>query len=69
MATCGMTAAPGPLPVHCAQAVDKAVDEAVETSYAQGINNGCPVDDKRILKMSRKGLVLRAPEAVEIPHH
>jgi len=53
----------------CAQAVDEAVDSAVETSYAQGINNGCPVDDKRILTRSRKGLVLRTAEAVEISHH
>jgi hypothetical protein len=52
-----------------AQAVDKAVDGAVETSYARGINNGCPVDEKRILKMSPKGLVLRAVMAVEISHH
>src|SRR5580698_464055 len=50
----------------CAQAVDAAVDSAVETSYAQGINNGCPVDDKRILTSSPKGLVLPTAEAVEI---
>jgi hypothetical protein len=53
----------------CTQPVDKAVDGAVETSYAQGINNGCPVDEKRILKTWPKGLVLRAAEAVEISHH
>jgi hypothetical protein len=51
------------------QAVDRAVDEVVETGYARGINSGCPVDDKRILKLSRKGLVLGARMAVEISHH
>jgi hypothetical protein len=45
------------------------VDSPVETSHAQGINNGCPVDGKRILESLRKGLVRGAAEAVEISHH
>jgi hypothetical protein len=65
-AACGLTARPWLRAEVAVQPVDKGVDGAVETSYAQGINNGCPVDDKRILKMSGKGLVLRAAEAVEI---
>jgi len=48
--------------------VDEPVYEAVETAHARGINAGRPVDYKRILKISGKGLVRRGEQGVEISH-